>query len=112
MFSATKPSPNVRCNRRASIMPPPPARAPRTRGRRALPLPPQLLAVHGRHRTPDRPEGRPGVVRRTGVGGVLGRHIQRPALTVFSIGEVQVRPMSIRGIPMTLAGALTTATRG
>ena len=89
-----------------------PTRRPRARGRPALPLATQLLAIQFRDRAPDRPERGPGLVRRAGVGRVLGRHIQRPAVAVLAIREVQVGPMPIRRIVMTLAGGLATAPGG
>jgi hypothetical protein len=51
-------------------------------------------------------------VRRTGLGGVFGRHVQRPTRAVIAIGEIQMRAMPMGGIVMTGARDFATAPEG
>jgi hypothetical protein len=63
-----------------------------------LPLSPQLFAVQGGQRTPDLPKSGPGLLGPTSGLGVLWRDIQRAALAIDAVGDIQMRSMQALGI--------------
>src|ERR1039457_5341478 len=92
-----KPSPKRSCCRRASI-----TRASLLSGRRPrflflLPLLSQLFSVQGGEGTPNLPKGGPGLLCPAGGFGMLRRNVQRAALAIHRISNVEVWPVEVLG---------------
>src|ERR1022692_3829388 len=110
--SAMRPSPKLSWARRASIMGGLLCRGRLSRLLFLLPPPPQLFAVEGGQCTADLPKLSPGLLSFTGGRRVFWRDIQRTALSIQAIGDVQVRAMEALGIATADALGIAATTGG
>jgi hypothetical protein len=77
-----------------------------------LPLLPQSVAIELSQRTTDLPESRPRLPRAASDFGMLRRDVQRTALAILSIRNVEVRAMQVFGIAATDAVGIAAAAGG
>src|ERR1039458_7518436 len=110
--SAMKPSPKRSCCRRASITRTSLLRGPRPGFLFLLPLLSQLFSVQGGEGTPNLPKGGPGLLCPAGGFGMLRRNVQRAALAILSISNIEVWPVEVLGVAIAGTTGIAATARG